>query len=211
MAFKNKQTLLFIGDSITDCGRRLDARPLGRGYVKMFSDLLILRESTKQFQIINKGIGGDTAVGLRNRWEDDVLRHKPDWLFIKVGINDIHKTLREDPDSIPPKLYLEAYDEILKRTKAALPKCNIVLIDSFFISLETSPNSFRHDVLQFLPKYIKVVSKLSAKHQTYHLKTHVLFQRLLKNHESEVFCPEPVHPNETGHLMIAESLYSLLQ
>ncbi len=177
----------------------------------MFSDLLILRESTKQFTIINKGIGGDTAPGLRNRWKDDVLRHQPDWLFIKVGINDLHRVLRGDPDAIPPELFAEAYEDILKRTKAALPKCNLVLIDPFFISQETSPNSFRYDVLQLLPQYIKVVSKLSTKYQTYHLKTHVIFQRLLKHHESEVFCPEPVHPNETGHLIIAESLYSLLQ
>jgi lysophospholipase L1-like esterase len=211
MSFKNKQTLLFIGDSITDCGRRLDARPLGRGYVKMFSDLLILRESAKQLHIINKGIGGDTSVGLRNRWEDDVLRHKPDWLFIKIGINDIHKTLRGDLDLISPELYLEAYEDILKRTKASLPKSHIVLIDPFYISQETSPNSFRHEVLQLLPKYIKVVAKLSTKYQTQRLKTHNIFQRLLKNHESDVFCPEPVHPNESGHLVIAESLYTLIQ
>ncbi|MBL4575774.1 MAG: SGNH/GDSL hydrolase family protein [Opitutaceae bacterium] len=211
MSFKNKQTLLFIGDSITDCGRRDADRPLGRGFVKMFSDLLILREPTKQFRVINKGIGGDTATGLRNRWDDDVLRHKPDWLFIKVGINDLHRVLRNSEDQVPPELYQEAYEDILKRTKASLPKCSIILIDPFFISQETSPNSFRHDVLQLLPKYIKVVSKLSTKYQTHHLKTHVIFQRLLKTHESEVFCPEPVHPNATGHIIIAESLHKLLQ
>ena len=32
---KNRQTVLFIGDSITDCGRRAAERPLGNGYVNL--------------------------------------------------------------------------------------------------------------------------------------------------------------------------------
>jgi hypothetical protein len=43
-----------------------------------------------------------------------------------------------------------------------------------------------------------------------HLKTHEVFQGHLGQRESEVFCPEPVHPNRTGHLVIAEALYRLL-
>jgi len=33
---KSGEKVLFIGDSITDCGRRNEARPLGVGYVKLF-------------------------------------------------------------------------------------------------------------------------------------------------------------------------------
>ena len=31
--------MLFIGDSITDCGRRAEHAPLGSGYVRMFGEL----------------------------------------------------------------------------------------------------------------------------------------------------------------------------
>jgi hypothetical protein len=34
------QTVVFIGDSITDCGRRDVAAPLGNGYVKFIADLI---------------------------------------------------------------------------------------------------------------------------------------------------------------------------
>ena len=52
---KNGETILFIGDSITDCGRRGAERPLGTGYVKLFNDLVTIREAKKQITIINKG------------------------------------------------------------------------------------------------------------------------------------------------------------
>ncbi len=41
MQVQDGQTLLFIGDSITDCGRRGLEAPLGDGYVNLFSDMLL--------------------------------------------------------------------------------------------------------------------------------------------------------------------------
>jgi lysophospholipase L1-like esterase len=210
MQIRNGQKILFIGDSITDCGRRAAERPLGSGYVKQFADMLIVRHPKKAITVINKGIGGDVVTGLRNRWEDDVIRNKPDWLSIKIGINDLHRTLRTSPETIPPKLYREAYEDILQRTKKALPRCKILLIDSFYISTDTAPTSFRSEVLELLPQYLRVVNDLSRKYGTLHVKTHEVFQRLLKTHEPDTFCPEPVHPNLTGHLVIADAVFDTL-
>ncbi len=210
MKIKRGESILFIGDSITDCGRRTTERPLGNGYVKLFADLLIIRESGREITIINKGIGGDIVTGLRNRWNDDVLRNKPDWISIKIGINDLHKTLRQAPDAVPPELYREAYEEILSCTKSTLPKCKFILIDPFYLSKETSSNSFRSEVLKLMPEYLKIVNELSEKYQALHLKTHEIFQRQLRFQEPDTFCLEPVHPNLTGHLLIAESLYDVL-
>jgi lysophospholipase L1-like esterase len=210
MKLKNRQTVLFIGDSITDCGRRGGDRPLGNGYVKQFVDLLTIREPQLSINCINKGISGDVVVGLRNRWTDDVLRHRPDWVSIKIGINDLHRSLRDNPDAVPPKLYREAYDEILGRTRATLPKCRILLIDPFYISLEKSPNTFRRSVLDLLPEYLRIVQAMSRKYGTLHVRTHEMFQRLLRHHEPDFFCPEPVHPNLSGHLAIAEAVYDAL-
>ena len=204
------QTLLFIGDSITDCGRRGAERPLGNGYVKLFNDLLTLREPKKKVTIINKGIGGDTVVGLRNRWQDDVLRHKPDWLSIKIGINDLHRTLRNNAEPIPPKLYQEAYNDILARTAKTLPRCKVLLIEPFYISTERSATSFRRAALDTIPEYIRIVRKMSRRYGTRLVRTHEMFQKLLASHEADTFCPEPVHPNQTGHLTIAEAVYAAL-
>jgi lysophospholipase L1-like esterase len=206
----NGQTLLFIGDSITDCGRRGDGKPLGTGYVNFFHQMLTIREPQKKVNIINKGIGGHRVVDLQNRWTDDVLRHKPSWLSVKIGINDLHCFLRNNENSVSPQLFEETYDEILGRVKKNLPKCNLLLIDPFYISNEQAKTSFRHEVLHVLPKYIKTVEKMSRKYQARRVKTHELFQNLLKYHDADTFCPEPVHPNPTGHLAIAEAIYAAL-
>ena len=206
---RNGDTLVFIGDSITDCGCRAEFSPLGNGYVKLFADMMAVREPAKALTIINKGISGDTVTGLRDRWSDDVLRHKPDWLSFKICINDLHRTLAGD-GPIPPADYQAAYETILGRTVKHLPRCQLLLITPFYISIENDSRSFRRQVLELLPHYVRVVQHLSRKYGTRLIKTQDMFQKLLKYRESDVFCPEPVHPNLTGHLAIAEAVYEAL-
>jgi lysophospholipase L1-like esterase len=201
------QTVLFIGDSITDCGRRGGEQPLGSGYVKLFRDMMILREPTKSIKIVNKGVSGDNVAGLMNRWSDDVLRNKPDWLSVKIGINDLHGYLRDQQNGISPRRFVKDYTTILDQTRARLPGCRLLLIDPFYISAETSPNSFRYNVLKLLPEYLAMVHQLSRKFKTRHIRTHDNFKQLLRHHEPDMFCQEPVHPNMTGHQMIAEAVY----
>jgi lysophospholipase L1-like esterase len=206
---KSGDKVLFIGDSITDCGRRGAERPLGNGYVKIFSDYLVTCEPEKKVEIINKGIGGDTVPGLLDRWSDDVLRHKPDWLSIKIGINDLHIHLRDPANGISPEKYECAYRKILESARRALPRCNILLIQPFYISREASPHSFRHKVLEILPRYLAIVEKMSRQYKTRLLKTQAMFQNLLKYYEPDTFCNEPVHPNQTGHVAIASAVYDI--
>lgn len=207
---KSGETVLFIGDSITDCGRRTTERPLGSGYVKYFTDFLIACEPEKKIGIINKGIGGDNVIGMLNRWSDDVIRHKPDWLSIKIGINDLHFFLRDPANGISPEKYEESYRKILKSTREKLPNCRILLIEPFYISRDASPESARRKVLDVLPRYLQVVEQMSRQYKTRLIKTHAMFQNLLKYHEPDIFCNEPVHPNLTGHVAIASAVYDAL-
>ncbi len=210
MQIKDGQKIVFIGDSITDCGRRDSQRPLGNGYVKLFADLSIVREPARKLIIVNKGISGDNVVGMLNRWTDDVLRNRPDWLSIKIGINDLHGYLFGNRKDLAPQPFEAAYREILERTQKDFPKCRILLIDPFYISRDAAPNSHRKQVLDAIPDYLSVVERLSRAFKTRHIKTHELFGRLLKYHEPDTFCAEPVHPNPTGHLAIAEAVYAAL-
>ncbi|MEI7435693.1 MAG: SGNH/GDSL hydrolase family protein [bacterium] len=209
---KNGEKILFIGDSITDCGRRANGGTLGDGYVRWFEVLLTLREAEKQVTIINKGISGDRVTGLQQRWTDDVLRHAPDWLSIKIGINDLHSYLGNpgDPGAVTPKVYELAFNDILARTRKLLPKCRILLIDPFYISIENTPDLWRRKVLDLLPSYIKIAHKLSLRYNTRLIETHSVYQRLLKHRDADTFCGEPVHPNQVGHLVIAEAVYAAL-
>src|SRR5712691_10847955 len=103
-AFQDGQTVLFIGDSITYCDRRGAAAPFGTGYVKAAIDLITARYPERRLQFVNEGISGNTVQDLRGRWETDVVAHRPDWLSIKIGINDLHRALDETPQAVPPEL-----------------------------------------------------------------------------------------------------------
>ena len=76
-AIQDGQTVVFIGDSITDCGRRLEAYPLGEGYVRFAVDLIAARYPERKINFINSGISGDVCTGLRERWQRRCGRPSP--------------------------------------------------------------------------------------------------------------------------------------
>ena len=203
------ETMLFIGDSITDCGRRVEAAPLGDGYVRLFAELTTAAHPERMIRYVNKGIGGNRVTDLRDRWTDDVVYHRPDKLSIKIGINDLHSVLNDDPDAVPPARFEEVYRAVLERTRRELD-CPIVLITPFYISVETTADSFRRRVLDLLPAYLDVVERMSAEFGTRLVRLHDVFREQLKYRDSETFCPEPVHPNGAGHLVIANALFDAL-
>jgi len=204
-AIKPGQTLLLTGDSITDCGRRSANAPMGNGYASMINDLIVARYPAHRLNVINTGISGNTTRDLISRWTDDVIRYQPDWLSIKIGINDIHRYLRSVPDaSVSPEEFAEYYDTLLSRVKKET-KASIILVDPFYISNDTAIDSFRTKVLKELPAYIKTVEKMAKKYKARRVKTHDIFQNLLKYYPADKFCPEPVHPNVAGHLVIANA------
>jgi acyl-CoA thioesterase I len=214
---QNQQTFLFIGDSITDCGRReANSAPHGCGYVSYLRDMLLTREPEKKIKIINTGIGGNTIEDLRSRWIDDVLAHQPDWLSIKIGINDCNRftTNPKDNQLQSPEEFHRIYNELLLFTKSQIPKINLLLVDPFFASNDKTnqlPGSYRQKVHCNLSAYIKTVEEMSKKFGTLHLKTQELFQNIFKLQPASTFFPhEPVHPNQSGHMFIAENLYAIL-
>jgi len=94
LAVKDGETIVFAGDSITDCGRRGEYAPLGNGYVHMFNCLILAKYPERRIRVVNVGIGGNTVLDLRNRWEDDVLSLEPDWVSVLIGINDLPHACR---------------------------------------------------------------------------------------------------------------------
>lgn len=206
---QNGQTVVFAGDSITDCGRRAAEAPFGSGYVRHCTELIGARYPALKFHYFNEGIGGNTVVDLQNRWEDDVLRHQPDWITVKIGINDLHRVIRQAPEPVTVDIFEAAYRDILTRSKASGAK--LLLIDPFYISQDHSQTSLRKKVLDLIPQYIAVVDKMAAEFDALQVKTHDLFQEQLTYRPADYFCPEPVHPYPSGHHVIALGVLDALK
>jgi len=198
------------GDSITDAGRRTEAAPYGSGYVAIFREMVTALYPERNIAFLNKGMGGHTTTDLKERWDDDVIRHRPDWLTIMIGINDLHTYLRnrDDPEAVSVQRYRETYDWLVSRTRAEI-QADIVLIDPFYISI-SSQDTFRNRALETIPDYIAVVHEIAQKYDTMLVRMHDVYANCLKYVESEEFCLEPVHPARGGHIAIALALLKVL-
>ncbi len=81
------KTLLFLGDSITDCNHSFEPENLGFGYVRKISEKL--NTSDNGYKFINKGNDGFTVPAVRRLWKHSCLSLKPDYITILIGINDL--------------------------------------------------------------------------------------------------------------------------
>ncbi len=199
-----KETVLFTGDSITDCGRRGEHRPLGAGYVRMAVDLIHARYPAHGCTFVNTGIGGNIVRDLFDRWTDDVIRFQPDWLSVMIGINDLHRHLGDNPDSYDVERYEELYEAILRRTRKKTD-AEIILMTPFYMSTAepSEDGGWRERVMAVIPAYVEAVERLAESYEARLVRTHAMFGEQLKYHRSDAFGGEPVHPNASGHLLIA--------
>jgi len=88
-----------------------------------------------EFNIINKGIYGDNTEGIKNRIGKDIIEHKPDFLFILIGINDF--ALGRSIENIEV-----SYREIVKKAKDFLAGEKIYITKLLPTkNIENRPNS----------------------------------------------------------------------
>jgi lysophospholipase L1-like esterase len=89
LQLKQGDQIVAIGDSITQQA----------GYVRDIDAVLADRyPQLKLPKVINKGIGGQKAEDLVKRFDRDVVKHKPAWVTISIGINDVWHRLGKPHD-----------------------------------------------------------------------------------------------------------------
>jgi lysophospholipase L1-like esterase len=205
LRIRDGQTVVFIGDSITDCGRSGPAAPLGDGYVRDVAGLIAARYPRRRITVHNRGVAGQAVNQLQARWAEDVLRLKPDWLSVLVGINDCHRELFFVPDEkIPPEQFRRMYREVLTRTRRR-SKAKLVLMDPFYATTDADPTSRGGRVLRKLPEYVEVVASLAEEFGAVRVRLHELVQEHLKYRPAEALAADAVHPTAAGHLLIAHA------
>ena len=196
--------LVFIGDSITECGRlnpdiaRTD--PLGVGFVRFISDYLLARDPANAPVVINRGIGGNKVTDLAARWEQDVIAETPDWLTVKVGINDVWHAYRDPTGGVPVERFREVYAGLLKQTKAALPRVKLILCQPTVIGPPAPA-----DGNQRLKPYVQVVSELAHDFHATLVTLHQVFLRAQQARPDHPWAPDGVHPSSAGHMLIART------
>lgn len=203
MRISDGETLLFIGDSITDCGRSCPIGTndgLGQGYVELVDALLGASYPERGIRILNTGMGGNRITDLERRWQEDVLNLKPDWLSVMIGINDVWRQFDRpfEPDQVSSERFENVYRTLLERTRPGLK--GLVLMTPYYLE------SNRADPMRkSMDAYGAVVKHLAAEFDAVFVDIQAAFDRFLLSRPTQSLCGDRVHPNKTGHMLIAQA------
>lgn len=206
MLFTKGDKVLFIGDSITDCGR---ARPvgegqgggLGTGYVADIASLLGAAYPELGLRVVNVGTSGEQVRHLKARWQTDVLDLGPDWVSVLIGINDVW---RQYDQPLTPEIHvlLPEYEATLDALIAqTLPHVKgMLLMPPFYLE----PN--RQDAMRAtMDAYGQVVAKLAAKYEVPFIDIQAAFDALLGHYYPAAIAWDRVHPNPIGCMCLART------
>ncbi|GAA0491443.1 SGNH/GDSL hydrolase family protein [Alkalibacterium indicireducens] len=204
MKINKNDTLLFIGDSITDVGRdRMDGKDLGKGFPLMVASHLQSRYPAKRLTVLNRGIGGDSLKDLKRRWEDDCLIINPDIVTLLIGVND---TWRNQNDGV--ELTDEELDEFesdyrfLLKSLHQRTDARVILMEPFVLPYPKDRVGWRND----LDKRIQIVRKMARDYQTELIPLDGLLNAAgIRDGFSYYTGDDGVHPTVAGHGLIASS------
>ena len=201
MLFTAGQRIVFIGDSITDCGWRTDAEKIGQGYVRIVRDYLAVKDAAAAPVVINRGISGNKMPDLEKRWQRDVLDLTPDIVSIYIGINDVWHGLLPGRDGCDIDSFMTGYRNILRRTRAALPGVTLILNEPSALWLSDPP-----DANDRLGPYVEVVHTLAKEfHAAAAVPLHGAFEDARRARPDIAWTTDGVHPTSTGHMLIAQT------
>lgn len=193
-------TLLFIGDSITDCEREFTGGGLGNGYVSIIAEEFRRAWPPLEVRILNRGISGNQVADLEARWDDDVLAHQPDWLSVMIGINDAwqqYECALETKEEAIGK-FDRVYRSLLERVRPRLQ--GLILMTPYF--LEANPDD---PVRRLMDAYGREVKKLAGEFDAVLVDVQAAFDEYMETASGLSLAADRVHPNSTGHQIIART------
>jgi lysophospholipase L1-like esterase len=199
--FEHGQKVLFIGDSITDAGRREVNLPWGLGYMSQARDLIVARYPALQLSFVNRGIGGDTTRKLLARWQTDVLAEQPDWLVLKIGINDVWRSFTGDPaEAVSLAEYRANLRRLLDQTRAQTP-ARLILLTPYMIEADRT-----HPMRAAMDSYGDAVRTLAPEYGAILVDTQAAFDSALQTTTPAHWAEDQIHPNGPGNAVIALAL-----
>ncbi len=214
------KTILFQGDSITDCDRLrnenskgirgfaqklANKRPLGKGYPAMVAAALDA-ENAGEYAFINRGVSGDRVPDIYARIVRDIINIKPDYISILVGVNDVWHGF-DWGNGTGKERFEKVYDILIEEIKAELPGTKIMLLEPFV--LEGSATADREDQPERYKKFRSGVEKMAAiaekiakKHEIKFVPLQAMLEEAAKNTSAASLLSDGVHPTAEGHELI---------
>jgi acyl-CoA thioesterase-1 len=211
----SNQTILFIGDSITDADRDRPAyRPFGFGYVHFAANALLAKYPELNISIINAGISGNSIRDLKSRWEKDCIRYKPNILNVLIGVNDVwrqYSTAEKLPQTVYENEFEQTYRQLLSQAKEQCD-CQLILMEPFMFC--DSPHEIDQDVIsrgkaenemfKDLRGYINIVERLAEEFGAVLVPLQSEIDKKIMLVPPEKWSSDSVHPYVWVHAWIAQ-------
>ncbi|WP_327153504.1 SGNH/GDSL hydrolase family protein [Streptomyces tubercidicus] len=214
-------TVMFTGDSITDCQRLESEDGLGFGYPLRVAGEWGLRHPDRPVTWLNTGIAGHKVRDLEARWQTDVLDARPDVVSVLVGVNDMGwHTLDPAGYVIPVEEFEAGYDRLVAPLAEA--GTQLILIEPFLLPIhgvieagagagaaligEKEREEWRTD----LDPKIQAVRKLARKYGAQLLAADGMFAELAARTGPEYWAADGVHPTPAGHAALAAAWLRLV-
>ena len=215
-ACNNSSKVVFLGDSITQAAESEEGEGTYKGFITS------LRENVSQeVELINKGIGGNKVSDLLLRYNDDVLKLKPNIVFIYIGINDVwHKYDWGTGSDID--IYEKGLRKIITDIKAVGAKiilCTPTVIGENNGEFKLNNNFKDIDTMEIMNKdldaFSDVVRNLSSEFNTDLLDLRKKFKEYISENNDQnmpkgVLTSDGVHLNNEGNKLIADEMIKFL-
>ena len=201
------KTILFQGDSITDCYRnRDDDENLGNGYPRLLEADLGFR-FPGQYRFLNRGNSGNRIPDLYARIVRDMINLQPDYLSILIGINDVWRGI-DSNYATGAKRFEKLYHLLAEDLRESLPDCKLMLLGPFVLEgTATVDRDDRPDSLQRFRTEVAELSQITRSvaetHGAVFVPLQQAFNDALEFAPADYWLIDGVHPTAKGHALIA--------
>ena len=200
---------VFQGDSITDAGRDRDnIASFGVGYPNLVASELMFKYPG-EYEFINEGVSGDRIVDLYARIKQDLINHKPDYLSILIGVNDVWHELNEQNGVAAPK-FEKIYSMLIEEVKEALPDIKIFILEPFVLKGSGTERYF-DEFLADVKLHSQAAKNVAEKYNLTFIPLQEKFDEASKLMPPTYWAADGVHPTAAGHALIKDALIKAIK
>ena len=193
-----KDTILFQGDSITDCGRSRDDNAvnsdLGNGYVTFIAARQLAARPADGLRFLNRGISGNRIVDMYARIKGDAINLNPQVLSILIGVNDTwHEFAGQNGVAVPK--FERIFRNFLGEVRDALPNVRFVLCEPFVLNCGVVTREW----IVEMDMRRAVVRKIAKEIKAVFVPFQTMFDEAVKQAPPTYWASDGVHPTLAGH------------
>lgn len=198
MIFAHSQKILFMGASLTDCGRREEHAPYGNGFMSLIRAFVDARYPELGLNWVNHGVGGDTVRELAARWDRDVIAERPDWISLQLPANDVWRFFGDHPEqAVSVDEYETTVRSLLQRSVDGT-RARLIVAEPMCINADPAD-----PMRAMIDTYGAVARRVAGKFDAIVIRQQQAFDAALATTSPRDWSDDGVHPFLPGHAVIA--------